>query len=49
MGWPQCVGPARSTCGVRVNGSSGSEGMRYQYMSLVGPLKLLGTPTPFAV
>ena len=22
VGWFQCVGPARSTCGVRVNGSS---------------------------
>ena len=32
VGWFQCVGPARSTCGVRVNGSSGSEGMCYGYM-----------------
>ena len=29
VGWFQCVGPARSTCRVRVNGSSGSEGMCY--------------------
>ena len=32
VGWFQCEGPARSTCGVRVNGSSGSEGMCYRYM-----------------
>ena len=24
-GWPQCVGPVKTTCGVRANGCSGSE------------------------
>ena len=42
MGWFQCVGPARSTCGVKVNGSSGSSSHVLSIHVVSGSPKIVG-------